>query len=80
MTPTARREFESLGFKILPPDVVADATIDAIVGQRPRVVIGSWEKRHVFRSNVDPRLIDRTLRRMSRGFRAAMDEHQTPSP
>jgi hypothetical protein len=80
MTPIARREFESLGFKIFPPGVVADATIDAIAGHRARVVIGSWEKRHVFLSNLDPRLIDRTLRRMSRGFQAAMDEHQTPSP
>ena len=80
MTPTARREFEALGFVILPPEVVASATVAAIRRRKPRVIIGGWEKRHVALSNLDPRLIDRTLKRMRPGFRAAMNEHQTPSP
>ncbi len=79
MTSQARREFVALGFKIFSPEFVADAVVDAIARRRPRVIIGSWEKRHVWLSHVDPRLIDRTLARMRPGFQAAMLDHQTPS-
>jgi short-subunit dehydrogenase len=79
MTPQARQAFVRLGFKIFAPEVVADAVVEAIVRRRPRVVIGSWEKRHVWRSNVDPRLIDAQLARMRSGFQDAMLDHVTPS-
>lgn len=79
MTPTARREFEALGFKIFPPEVVADATLQAMSKKRVRVVIGGWERRHVLKTRVDPRLVDKKLAKMARGFEAAMHEHQTPS-
>lgn len=79
MTAHARRAFVRLGFKIYPPDVVADAVVEAIVRRRPRVVIGAWEKRHVWRHNADPRLIDGQLARMRAGFQEAMLDHITPS-
>jgi uncharacterized oxidoreductase len=79
MTPQARAAFEQLGFRIYPADAVADAVVSAIRGRRARVVVGRWERRHVRRSFVHPRLIDRTLSRMREGFQAAMHEHQTPS-
>lgn len=79
MTPVARREFEALGFRIYSSEVVASATIDAIMKKRARVVVGAWERRHVLKSGVNPRLIDRELGRMALGFQAAMLEHQTPS-
>lgn len=79
MTLHARQEFEALGFKIFPPEIVAIATLQAMLKRRPRIVIGGWERRHVLRSRLDPRLVDKKLARMARRFRAAMHEHQTPS-
>jgi short-subunit dehydrogenase len=79
MTPQARRAFVRLGFKIFAPEVVADAVVEAIVRRRPRVVIGAWEKRHVWRNNADPRLVDGQLARMRAGFKDAMLDHVTPS-
>jgi len=79
MTAQARRAFVRLGFKIYSPDLVADTVIEAIRRRRPRVVIGGWEKRHVRRHTIDPRLVDRQLARMRRGFQQAMLDHQTPS-
>jgi short-subunit dehydrogenase len=78
MTPQARRAFVALGFKIYSPGFVAGVVIDAIRRKRPRVVIGSWEKRHVWRSRIDPRLVDRQLAKMRHGFQAAMLDHKTP--
>ena len=79
MTPQARTAFVRLGFKIYPPEVVAEAVVDAVVRRRARVIIGGWEKRHVWRSNAGPRLIDRQLDKMRSGFREAMLDHSTPS-
>ena len=79
MTAQARGAFVRLGFKIFAPEVVAGAVVDAIVRRRPRVVIGAWEKRHVWRNNADPRLVDGQLARMRSGFQEAMLDHVTPS-
>ena len=79
MTEQARTAFEAVGFAIYPPSVVADAVIKAITRRKARVVIGKWEKRHVRRSQISPRLVDRELSRLRSGIRLAMRGHHTPN-
>jgi short-subunit dehydrogenase len=79
MTPQARRAFEAVGFKIYPPEVVAEAVVTAITARKPRTVIGGWEWRHYRLSQVAPRLVDRQLARMRWGLEQAMEGHQTPA-
>jgi short-subunit dehydrogenase len=79
MTDQARAAFESVGFVIYSPTIVADAVVDAIRRKRARVVIGRWEKRHFWRSQIAPVLVDRELARLRHGIEAAMQGHQTPN-
>ena len=79
MTEQARTAFEAVGFAIYPPSTVADAVVEAITQRRARIVIGKWEKRHVRRSQISPRLVDRELTRLRIGIQRAMRGHHTPN-
>jgi short-subunit dehydrogenase len=79
MTEQARTAFEAAGFAIYQPSSVADAVVEAIIHQRARIVIGKWEKRHVRRSQISPRLVDHELTRLRIGIQRAMRGHHTPN-